>query len=285
MNRGNGNKRSRWLVFAGLILCWSSIVSCESIKSVKLENPAQLPPSQDNTQVRTGPHYVLDVGDEVTIKVWGFDDLQKTAYLDNAGEITFPLLGRLKLAGQTVPKAREMLTTGLKKYIVDPQVDFTTSTGRHQVYVFGEVNNPGMYVYRRPLMVLEAIARAGWFNRDANRQTIVLVRQAQGKYHVVSVATGDMFKHGSKIQEVYLQSGDLLYVSPMGIVKLERMLQHLSALAQPFLTLEQAVVLWPQFVDALEGRRAGTGLSISTPTSSSTSSTSTTTTTSSGNSQ
>lgn len=277
MKREKGRKALTKLAFFSLFFL-PYVVSCNSVQSQKIQNPDQVPPSQAMTEIRPMAPYVLEAGDEVSIKVWGFDDLQRSSVaINNSGEIYFPLVGRVKLAGQTVPKAQEILTARLKEYIVDPQVDFTTSTNRQQVFVFGEVNNPGAISYRRPFMVLEAIARAGWFNRDANRKKVLLIRIADNKYNVFAVNTGDLFQNGSKVQELYLQGGDLVYVSAMGIVKLERFLQHIQTLAQPFLTIEQAVVLWPQFIDALQGKTISTGLAISTQTGSSTTSTNTTT--------
>jgi polysaccharide export outer membrane protein len=271
-------KKRKVLAVWGLMIFLPFLVSCSQTVARKLESPAQLPPSQETTQVRTMAPYIMEVGDEVSVKVWGFDDLTKTATIDNSGEINLPLLGNLKLAGQTMPRAREMIATRLKKYIIDPQVDVTSSVSRQQVYVFGEVTTPGSISYRRPLMVLEAISRAGWFNRDANRQTVLLVRRSADKFHVFSVDTAGLFQDGSKIPEVYLQSGDLVYVSPRGIVQLERFLTHLQTIAQPFLTIEQAVVLWPQFIDALRGKTPTTGLAIGVGGTTTTSTTSTTTT-------
>jgi polysaccharide export outer membrane protein len=195
--------------------------------------------------------------------------------INNSGEIYYPFIGAVKMAGLTVPKAQELLVTRLKKYIVDPQVELTSSTNRQTVYVLGEVNtttstgsttsNTGVVTFKRPLLVTEAIAKAGWFNRDANRKNVLVIRRADNKFNVYSVNTGDVLKDGSNIPEFYLQAGDMVYVPPMGIVKLERFLQHIQTLAQPFLTIEQAVVLWPQFFNVLTGKTtSATGLAIST---------------------
>ncbi len=152
-----------------LMVVFSVITSCTSIRSKPLESVSELPTSQGTTEVRTTKPYILDVGDEVNIKVWGFDEFQKTATIENSGEISYPLLGRMQLAGKTLPQAQEMLTAGLKKYLVDPQVDVTSTTGRHQVFVLGEVTTAGAITYTRPLKVMEAIAKAGWFsNRPTN---------------------------------------------------------------------------------------------------------------------
>jgi polysaccharide biosynthesis/export protein len=274
-----GKKEKKKLACLGLILFLPCMVSCSN-NAKKYQNSDTVPQSAALTDVKHMTPYVLEIGDQVNIRIWGFDELERKAVvINNSGEIYYPLVGRVKVAGQTVPKAQEMIVTALKKYIIDPQVEFTSSTNRQQVFVFGEVNSPTMVSYTRPTPVAEAIARAGWFNRDANRKNVVVVRKADDKYHVFSVNIGDVFKDGSKMQEFYLQGGDLVYVAPMGIVKLERFLQHFQNIAQTFLTIEQAVVLWPQFTDALTGKTSTSGLAISTPAPPTSTSTSTTTTT------
>jgi protein involved in polysaccharide export with SLBB domain len=268
----------KMLAYLGLIFFLPCLVSCTS--SQQFQNPDQAPPSQALTEVKPMAPYVLEIGDEVSIRIWGFDELKRNSVMiNNSGEIYFPLIGSVKLAGKTVPEAKKIMVAALKEYIVDPQVELTTSTNRQQVFIFGEVNHPSTISYRRPLLVVEAIAKAGWFNLDANRKTVLVVRKADNKFHVFSVNVGDLFQNGSRVPEFYLQGGDLVYVFPSGIVKLERFLQHIQTMAQPFLTVEQAVVLWPQFVDALRGKTTAPGLAIGTTAPSPTTPTSTTTTT------
>ena len=265
------SRKRKILACLGLIVFLSSLVSCmPGVNSQNLEDPSQLPLSQDDAQPRITTPYIMEVGDELSITVWGFDDLKRTAvYVDNSGEITFPMAGRIKIAGQTLPKAQEIIAARLKKYIVDPQVEVSVTTStRMQVLVVGEVSSPGVITFRRPLTIPEAITKAGWYTTAANQSRVVLIRRANNKHYVFAVDTGDMYKDGNKIQQVYLQAGDLVYAPPKGVVQLERFLQHIQTLAQPFLTVEQAVVLWPQFIDALTGRVVTTtGLAISTTTS------------------
>jgi protein involved in polysaccharide export with SLBB domain len=275
VKRETGKQAREILAYLGLMVLLP-LLGCSAGASQNIENPALLPPSQSITETRITAPYILDVGDEVKILVWGFDDLKQTTVVDNSGEIIIPMLGPVKVAGQSVPKTREMIAAGLKKYIVNPQVDVSTvGAARSQILVFGEVTTPGIITFKRPLMLVEAIAKAGWFNRDANTRTVLLVRRAEGKNYVSSINFAQIFQHGVKTNDFYLQSGDLVYVSPKGIVKLERFLQHINTIAQPFLTIEQAVVLWPQFFDVISGKTitGSPGLSIGTSNTTSSSST------------
>jgi protein involved in polysaccharide export with SLBB domain len=77
-------------VLAVLILMafLSTLAGCtsKSIKAKPLEGVQQPPTSQATTEARTTQPSILDVGDEVNIKVWGFDDLQKPV-INSSGDI------------------------------------------------------------------------------------------------------------------------------------------------------------------------------------------------------
>ena len=67
--------------------------------------------------------YRLNVGDLVSIQVYGEADLSLETRIGDTGTISYPLLGELTLAGLTVNEAEGLITTGLKgPYLVDPAV-------------------------------------------------------------------------------------------------------------------------------------------------------------------
>lgn len=275
-------QKGRWrginILALFILACWLPALAGCLIQSQALENPARVPPSQEMTKVSPLDAYVLDVGDELTIRVWNFSELDRSSLrVNNSGEIYYPLAGAVKVAGLTVPKAHDLLVARLKKYIVDPQVEILiTSASRQAIGVFGEVNSPSLVYYTRPLMLMEAIAKAGWYNNNANRKKVIVVRKANDKFNIYAIETAAFFRNGSTIQNFYLQGGDLVYVPPLGIVTLERLLNHVQTLAQPFLTVEQAVVLWPNFINALTGKTTtAPSVAVSTPTTSSTTTTGT----------
>jgi protein involved in polysaccharide export with SLBB domain len=260
-----GKSRRGAQVLAGLTLMalLSAMAGCTTSRAKPLADEKQLPVSQATTEIRTTQPYILDVGDEVVIAVWGFDEFKKTAVISANGDIYLPLVGRVQLAGKTVPQTQEMLTAKLKKYIVDPQVDVTSSVGRQQIYVVGEVTTPGTQSYVRPLMVMEAIAKAGWFSVTANKSKVLLVRRANDRFHVYQINPQKVFTDGSMAPQTYLQAGDLIYVPPSVITNMVRFMNNVQSILQPFMTAEQMVLLWPAFKTALQG--GGPGLSISTP--------------------
>jgi polysaccharide export outer membrane protein len=82
------------------------------------------------------------------------------------------------------------------------------STGQ-QVYVLGEVNNPGPYTIERDMSVLEAFRMAGGFTDFANKGKAKIIREEGGKKKVIAVNLNKISK-GDKSQDVMLKAGDVL---------------------------------------------------------------------------
>jgi hypothetical protein len=60
------------------------------------------------------------------------------------------------------------------------------------------------------------------------------------------------FKKGSSFETAYLNSGDIIYIPPKGIAKVEAFCQSLDTILSPILNLERGLILWPSLVDAIE---------------------------------
>lgn len=90
--------------------------------------------------------YRLEEDDRLSILVWGHQDLSITINIDPDGEISLPLLGKVKAAGLTLAELQELLEEGYSEYIREPQVSLSLlDYKRSQVMVLGQVRNPGTY--------------------------------------------------------------------------------------------------------------------------------------------
>lgn len=119
--------------------------------------------------------YTLGYGDIVSIKVYGEDDLNVEAELNNAGFISFPFLGEIKVYGLTVVQIQEEIAKGLRDgYLVDPKVSVSLTAYR-QFYVNGEVKLPGGFQFSPKLTVRKAISLAGGFTARAAKNKIYIV--------------------------------------------------------------------------------------------------------------
>src|SRR5690349_25125294 len=92
--------------------------------------------------------YKLGSGDMISIRVLGEEDLKREKVrLSDAGTLSFPVLGEIRVKGMTVGGLEELITKGLKgRYLLDPQVTVTIEEYRN-FFVNGEVEKPGGYPF------------------------------------------------------------------------------------------------------------------------------------------
>ena len=117
--------------------------------------------------------YRLDAGDKIQIHVYGEEELSiPELLLSSSGTFEYPYLGQVYAKGKTLNQLKREIYNGLLgDYLISPKVMVNIVTFR-QIYVNGEVRNPGGYEYRPGLTVEKAIALAGGFTDRASRNAI-----------------------------------------------------------------------------------------------------------------
>jgi polysaccharide export outer membrane protein len=167
--------------------------------------------------------YTIGVQDVVTITVYDQADLSGKFTVENDGSMTFPLLGRIKIAGMTLRSLEEELEKRLSDgYLRNPQVSAAVDTYRSQrIFVMGEVRAPGAYQLAGEMTIIEAIARAG-STTPAAADEAMLVRPKEGKTAGPVLPTDDdstiirinlrEIQEGALSQNIQLRDGDTLLV-------------------------------------------------------------------------
>lgn len=121
-------------------------------------------------------NYRLGSGDRISITVFDEKDLSlEKIRLSDAGTISYPMLGEIKVLGLTVSQLEGLITDKLKgKYLVNPQVTVTIDEYR-QFFVNGMVKNPGGFAYQPGLTVRKAVSLAGGFQDRADRDSAMVI--------------------------------------------------------------------------------------------------------------
>ncbi|MEN5233491.1 polysaccharide biosynthesis/export family protein [Sphingobacterium faecium] len=137
--------------------------------------------------------------------------LRPTYTVDGNGDITLPMLGKVKIEGLTRLEAIEKLRTELSQYIKDPGVNMNFVNFR--VSVLGEVAKPGSFIIPTDrVTVLEALGMAGDMTIRGVRHNVTLIREVDGKKSVHHL---DLTKQETlNSPYYYLVQNDVLYVEP-----------------------------------------------------------------------
>lgn len=137
---------------------------------------SQVSPSRSSTSELS--IYKLGVGDVISVQVIGEDELKREKIrLSDAGTLSFPYLGEIRVRGMTVGALEEFITKGLKgRYLLNPQVTVTIHEYRN-FFVNGQVDKPGGYAFVPGLTVRKAISMAGGFKERASKEKINVIRE------------------------------------------------------------------------------------------------------------
>jgi polysaccharide export outer membrane protein len=155
--------------------------------------------------------YKLGAGDKLRIEVYGEAQLSQSLQVRPDGKITLPLVGDMPAAGRTSMELRDAVTTSLKEYVTNPVVTvIVQEVTAPQVYVIGEVANPGAQVMRGPLTVLQALAQAGGIGEFADAGDIRILRTTAAGTQTIPFDYKDAIK--GRIGPMSLQPGDTIVV-------------------------------------------------------------------------
>ena len=129
-------------------------------------------------------NYRIGPLDTVEISVFQEADISsKGVLVDAAGNISMPLIGRVKAAGLTTTELADFLAAKLaERFYVNPQVSVAVSSSVSQrVTVQGEVTEPGIYPLQGPTTLLDAVALAKGETENAALREVVIIRFIDGK--------------------------------------------------------------------------------------------------------
>lgn len=158
--------------------------------------------------------YTLRHGDAVMVSVWRDEALRMEVRVLPDGSITFPLAGRVEVAGLSTTQAETRIAEKLKKYIPEAVVTVAiTGIQGSQVYVLGKVANPGPVLLSSPnITVLQVLSQVGGLDRFADGNAIRVLRSSPAGHEVLTVRYNDLIKGAQLESNVVLKPGDTILV-------------------------------------------------------------------------
>jgi len=191
--------------------------------------------------------YSLAAGDVIRVSVYQNPDLTTDARLSENGNITFPLLGTVKLGGLAIADAEALIAKGLEQrgFVKQPQVSILLQELRgSQVDVIGQVNRPGRFPLETTSMRLtNALALAGGIS-PTGADTVVVTGERDGKPFRQEVDVAAIYaSDGNNAANIQMAGGDSVFVNraPVfyiygqvqkpGVFRLERDMTLMQAVA------------------------------------------------------
>jgi len=153
----------------------------------------------------------LGPGDTVHVTVFGQPDLTSDARVSDRGTVDLPLVGPVKVAGQTPSDAAGKIAAALKKgdFLKHPQVTVAlTAVRSQQVSVLGLVVRPGRYPLEEAHLKLPDILAAAGGVAPGGSNTVTVIRNGEGR-KVAALAKDFELKGGDT---VYVERAPVFYI-------------------------------------------------------------------------
>src|SRR5579863_7613501 len=168
----------------------------------------------------TGSAYTIHPNDQLSVEVFGDSSLSQNVTVLPSGDITYPLIGSVHLAGESPQQAAATITTALKKYVRNPHVNVVVvQQGDINVLVLGGVEHPGKVQVTNNSTFTDVIAAAGGLSGTAQSYQDATVTDYAGNAQKVSLQ--NIFVNGDLSGNVPVGDGATVFVPAPVVIDVE----------------------------------------------------------------
>ena len=159
-------------------------------------------------------HYVLGVGDQLSIQIYGKENNEYVLPITREGTIHIPNVGPIKIAGLSFTEMKSFLSERITQRIIGVNVVVSLAELRSmRVFVLGDAYKPGPYTLSSLSSVTHAIFAAGGISDIGSLRNIEVKRA--GKL-IQKVDLYDLLINGDSSNDILLQSGDVVFIPTQG---------------------------------------------------------------------
>jgi polysaccharide export outer membrane protein len=209
------------MVAGGLSHCCLAVLA---LAFVCRAQDAPAPATAVDGQKRTSD-YVIGSSDVLQIMINGISELNRQVVVSNSGKIHVPQLGVLSVAGLTTNELQSRIADLLiqRQLVKKPSVLVSVQETRGQtVYILGEVMQPGQYVLKRDLRIMDLMSLGMGLGEGASRVAYLYRRKETdvgpveaetdgSAYECITIDLGKLFEEQTPELNLPLRGGDMLY--------------------------------------------------------------------------
>lgn len=168
--------------------------------------------------------YRIRSTDKLSIRVFQEDDLSTISRVDSKGTVNLPLVGEVRVYGQTLSEAERTIEAAYKdgRFLRNPEVTVAVEEyAPREVSIQGQVKNPGRYPLpvEASLTVVELVTKAGGFTDTAQGKEVRITRiLPDGSTRVIILDVESLIKGRSDAKTteensaLLLEPDDIVYV-------------------------------------------------------------------------
>jgi polysaccharide biosynthesis/export protein len=166
------------------------------------------------TNVPLPADYVLGPGDQLEIQLYGNRNNTLMLRVSRNGQINFPELGPINVAGERFLTAKENIESRVARQMIGVKADVSMGQTRAiRVFVLGEAQAPGSYAVSGLSTMTSALYAAGGIKSVGSLRDVQLKRQGQIVRHLDLY---DMLIRGDTTDDARLLPGDVIFIPSVG---------------------------------------------------------------------
>lgn len=154
--------------------------------------------------------YIIGPGDNIQIQMFGKENEQYVLEVSREGKLFLPGVGGITVAGLSFSELKRDLITRIKKQYIGVDAQISMGELRSiQVFVTGEVEQPGAYTLGALSTITHSLIAAGGIKEIGSLRNVKLKRN--GKV-VATLDSYDLLLDGSNKNDQRLMAGDVVHV-------------------------------------------------------------------------
>ncbi|MCR4301078.1 MAG: SLBB domain-containing protein, partial [Sulfuricaulis sp.] len=158
--------------------------------------------------------YIVGPGDTVLVQLFGKENAEHELAITRDGEILFPGIGPISVAGLTFAQLERQVQNRVKKQLIGMKASVTLGRLRSiRVFILGDAERPGSYIVSGLSTLTNALFTSGGVKRIGSLRDIQLKRQGKT---ISSMDLYDLLLRGDNSADARLQSGDVIFIPPIG---------------------------------------------------------------------
>ena len=166
------------------------------------------------TDIPVPTDYVIGPGDNIQIQIFGKDNVTHYLTVSRDGEISFPAIGPVSVAGMKFSELRENLMDRVTHQMRGNTANVTMGPLRSiRILVLGEAQQPGSYTISALSTLTNALLVSGGVQPIGSLRNIQLKRNGQ---ILVTMDLYDLLMRGDTTSDVRLAPGDTIFIPTIG---------------------------------------------------------------------
>lgn len=221
----------RMMLCIAVVLAWTAVSVAQNEPTVISDNTSTAASSAGKStptfSERNG-RYKLRPGDTFDLTFEFTPEFNQTLAVQPDGFITLRNAGDLDVNGRTVPEATEMIRAAYGHILTNPHIYLELKDFEKPYFVAdGQLNKPGKYDLRGDTTVVQAVAIAGGFTKEAKHSQVVLFRRVDDKWMEAKLLNVKEMENKRDLSEdLHLRPGDMIFVPKNRISKIQQFIPN-----------------------------------------------------------